>query len=53
MDIRLPSATLYKEEVVDGEEAFLMKFVVRISTCPILMEFDGKTIPRKLNETLA
>ncbi|UJR32974.1 hypothetical protein I4U23_020437 [Adineta vaga] len=34
----------------DGEEAFRMKFVVRISTCPILMEFDGKVIPRKLSE---
>jgi hypothetical protein len=34
----------------DGEEAFRMKFVVRISTCPILMEFDAKIIPRKLDE---
>ncbi|UJR32973.1 hypothetical protein I4U23_020436 [Adineta vaga] len=34
----------------DGEEAFRMKFVVRISTCPILMEFDGKVIPRKPSE---
>jgi hypothetical protein len=34
----------------DGEEAFLMKFVIRISTCPILMEFDAKMISRKLNE---
>ena len=34
----------------DGEEAFRMKFVVRISQCPILMEFDAKIIPRKLNE---
>ena len=34
----------------DGEEAFRMKFVVRISTCPILMEFDAKVIPRQLNE---
>jgi hypothetical protein len=34
----------------DGEEAFRMKFVIRISTCPILMEFDGRIIPRKLNE---
>jgi hypothetical protein len=24
----------------DGEAAFRMKFIVRISTCPILMEFD-------------
>ena len=35
---------------LDGEEAFRMKFVVRISTCPILMEFDAKVIPRQLNE---
>ena len=34
----------------DGEEAFRMKFVVRISTCPILMEFDAKVISRQLNE---
>jgi hypothetical protein len=34
----------------DGEEAFRMKFVVRISICPILMEFDAKIISRKLNE---
>ncbi|CAF0984309.1 unnamed protein product [Rotaria sordida] len=34
----------------DGEEAFRMKFVVRISTCPILMEFDAKIIRRNLNE---
>jgi hypothetical protein len=34
----------------DGEEAFFMKFVVRISTCPILMEFDAKIIPRKCTE---
>ncbi|CAF1653388.1 unnamed protein product, partial [Adineta ricciae] len=34
----------------DGEEAFCMKFVVRISTCPILMEFDGKVIPRELKD---
>ncbi|CAF4840740.1 unnamed protein product, partial [Rotaria sp. Silwood1] len=27
-----------------GEEAFRMKFVVRISTCPILMEFDARII---------
>ncbi len=27
-----------------------MKFVVRMSTCPILMEFDAKIISRKLNE---
>jgi hypothetical protein len=37
-------------ESQDGEEAFLMKFVVRISTCPILMEFDAKIISRKSNE---
>lgn len=30
----------------DGEEAFRMKFVVRISTCPILMSFDGEIIDR-------
>ncbi|CAF0928187.1 unnamed protein product [Rotaria sordida] len=29
-----------------GEEAFRMKFVVRISQCPILMEFDACIIPR-------
>jgi len=34
----------------DGEEAFRMKFVVRISTCPILMEFDAEIIPRKLDQ---
>ncbi|CAF0763608.1 unnamed protein product [Adineta steineri] len=34
----------------DGEEAFRMKFVVRISTCPILMEFDAKIIQRNLDE---
>jgi hypothetical protein len=34
----------------DDVEAFNMKYVVRISTCPILMEFDAKVIPRKLNE---
>ncbi|CAF0984330.1 unnamed protein product [Rotaria sordida] len=34
----------------DGEEAFRMKFVVRISTCPILMEFDAKIIRRNLND---
>jgi hypothetical protein len=33
-----------------GEEAFRMKFVVRISQCPILMEFDGRVISRSLNE---
>ncbi|CAF2961511.1 unnamed protein product [Rotaria sp. Silwood2] len=35
----------------NGEEAFRMKFVVRISTCPILMEFDAKIIRRNLNES--
>jgi hypothetical protein len=35
---------------VYGEEAFRMKFVVRISTCPILMEFDAKVISRNVNE---
>jgi len=34
-----------------GPQAFLMKFVVRVSTCPILMEFDGQVISRKLNES--
>ncbi|CAF4968503.1 unnamed protein product, partial [Rotaria sp. Silwood1] len=34
----------------DGDEAFRMKFVIRISTCPILMEFDAQVIPRKLDE---
>jgi hypothetical protein len=34
----------------DGVEAFRMKYVVRISTCPVLMEFDGKIISRKLND---
>ena len=34
----------------DGPEAFCMKFVVRISTCPILMEFDAKVISRKIDE---
>jgi hypothetical protein len=33
-----------------GKEAFLMKFVVRISQCPILMEFDAKVISRPLEE---
>jgi hypothetical protein len=34
----------------EGEEAFRMKFVIRISTCPILMEFDARVISRDLNE---
>ena len=34
----------------DGEEAFRMKFVVRISTCPILMEFNARVIARELND---
>ncbi|UJR32972.1 hypothetical protein I4U23_020435 [Adineta vaga] len=34
----------------DGVDAFRMKFVVRISTCPILMEFDAKIISRQLSE---
>jgi hypothetical protein len=34
----------------EGEEAFRMKFVIRISTCPILMEFDACVISRNLNE---
>jgi hypothetical protein len=33
-----------------GEEAFHMKFVVRVSQCPILMEFDARIIPRKIEE---
>ena len=34
----------------DGEEAFRMKFVIRISTCPILMAFDAEIIPRTLTD---
>ncbi|CAF2853081.1 unnamed protein product [Rotaria sp. Silwood2] len=34
----------------DGEEAFRMKYVVRISKCPILMEFDAKVISRSMDE---
>ncbi len=34
----------------EGEEAFQMKFVIRISICPILMEFDGIIIERKLED---
>jgi hypothetical protein len=37
-------------QIEDGEVAFRMKFVVRISTCPILMDFDTKVISRKLDE---
>lgn len=33
-----------------GKEAFLMKFVVRISTCPIMMEFDARIIDRDPKE---
>jgi hypothetical protein len=33
-----------------GDEAFLMKFVIRISQCPILMEFDAHVISRQLGE---
>ncbi|CAF3870620.1 unnamed protein product, partial [Rotaria sp. Silwood1] len=33
-----------------GEEAFRMKFVVRISTCPILMEFNARIISRATQE---
>jgi hypothetical protein len=33
-----------------GEEAFRMKFVVRISQCPILMEFDAQIKHRELSE---
>jgi hypothetical protein len=39
-----------KGESQDGEEAFRMKFVIRVSTCPILMDFDAKIIPRELND---
>lgn len=34
----------------EGEEAFRMKFVVRISTCPILMAFDAEILSRTLND---
>lgn len=34
----------------EGEEAFRMKFVVRISACPILMAFDAEILPRTLND---
>ncbi|CAF3891833.1 unnamed protein product, partial [Rotaria sordida] len=33
-----------------GKEAFRMKFVVRISQCPILMEFDARIISREPQE---
>ncbi|CAF1117369.1 unnamed protein product [Rotaria sordida] len=33
-----------------GKEAFRMKFVVRISQCPILMEFDARIISRAPQE---
>ncbi|CAF1433849.1 unnamed protein product [Adineta steineri] len=33
-----------------GKEAFRMKFVVRISQCPILMEFDARLITRELKD---
>ncbi|CAF1448782.1 unnamed protein product [Adineta steineri] len=33
-----------------GEEASRMKFVVRISQCPILMEFDARLITRELKD---
>ncbi|CAF1438574.1 unnamed protein product [Adineta steineri] len=33
-----------------GKEAFRMKFVVRISQCPILMEFDACLITRELKD---
>ena len=42
--------TGYSSPRCAGRERFLMKFVVRVSTCPILMEFDAKIIPRTLNE---
>ncbi|CAF1951515.1 unnamed protein product [Rotaria magnacalcarata] len=34
----------------DGDEAFRMKFVVRISDCPILMKFDARILRRSLEE---
>ncbi|CAF4379148.1 unnamed protein product [Rotaria socialis] len=34
----------------DGDEAFRMKFVVRISDCPILMKFDARILRRSLGE---
>jgi hypothetical protein len=34
----------------DDREAFQMKYIIRISTCPILMEFDAKLISRTLTE---
>ena len=34
----------------DGEGAFRMKFMVRISTCPIMMESNMKVIGRKLDD---
>ncbi|CAF3208741.1 unnamed protein product [Rotaria sp. Silwood2] len=33
-----------------GNEAFLMKFVIRISDCPILMKFDAKILRRSLKD---
>ena len=34
-----------------GTEAFLLKFVVRISQCSILMEFDGRMSRHDPNES--
>ena len=34
-----------------GTEEFLLKFVVRISQCPILMEFDGRMTRHDPNES--
>ncbi|CAF1137471.1 unnamed protein product [Rotaria sordida] len=34
----------------NGSEAFRMKFVVRMSDCPILMKFDAKILQRSLHE---
>ncbi|CAF3834034.1 unnamed protein product [Rotaria sp. Silwood1] len=34
----------------NGSEAFCMKFVVRMSDCPILMKFDAKISPRSLQD---
>ncbi|CAF2026765.1 unnamed protein product [Rotaria magnacalcarata] len=35
---------------MNGREAFRMKFVVRISDCPVMMKFDAKILPRSLND---
>ncbi|CAF3493029.1 unnamed protein product [Rotaria socialis] len=33
---------------MNGREAFHMKFVVRVSDCPVMMKFDAKVLPRSL-----